>query len=675
MKRKLLAAYPALPCLVVCIFLVACGGGSTGLDLMPSTNALSVKGLVRAAAVSSSATAGIVVNAGPGQAVEPLSTVTLSASLSSATSPTGVSFAWSQTAGPSVTLINANTANPSFVAPVDKPGTLMTFAVFAKVGGAVATNSVSVTLLRDNPWGVAPSATLTRAPATWAPSMAQAGVAGVRNFDPTLTADRLKPLTDAGMTATGILQWSSLSPMSLPVNDLAGWRSYVTGMVTRYKGRVRHWEVWNEPPNFTVDQSPASYGAIVAAAYDAAKAADPNVQVGLAAKSNHVNYLAQSIEAGAANKFDFITLHPYENAGLLGQGWEGQFISIAPRVRAMLLDKNPGKANVPLWFTEVGIPVVTPTSAGVSPQVQADTLVKVYTLSLAQGVARVYWFEPRDSEGLYLGLTAGDASLRPSYIALRTLSARLGTRPSYQGWIKPGSAYYGFVFSSPQGTVLCAWSPPGQVATLQAASTVTVVDPRTGATRSAASIAVTNVPVLLVAPTGSAQSQLWLQAATANTGKVFQWSGDPSAVTSVSLTAGSPSQGVYMVSAPAATVVNGVAEFNLQGLGGATFTVDPAFLSYTTTPIRITAVLRALGTGDPGFNLKYESNAPLSQSDGNGLVGSSQGWHRVASTNFYENTWTLPNPRFVGLYGYNFTFDSDGPSHSQFSIQKITVSK
>ena len=79
--------------------------------------------------------------------------------------------------------------------------------------------------------------------------------------------------------------------------------------------------------------------------------------------------------------------------------------------------------------------------------------------------------------------------------------------------------------------------------------------------------------------------------------------------------------------------------------------------------------------GDPGFNLKYESNAPLALTDGNGLTSAAEGWHRVTGTAFYEKSWTISNPRFVGFYGYNFTFDSDGPAHSQYSIQKITVSK
>ncbi|HJW11188.1 MAG TPA: hypothetical protein VJ598_05365, partial [Albitalea sp.] len=316
-----------------------------------------------------------------------------------------------------------------------------------------------------------------------------------------------------------------------------------------------------------------------------------------------------------------------------------------------------------------------PATSGVSPEVQADALVKIYTMALAQGVARVYWFSPRDSEGMSFGLSATDGTPRASHAALRSLAGTLGARPRFLGWAQPGGAHYGFVFGTAQTTVLAAWARTGQTSTLNFASLVTVIDPRSGTTRSATTLRLTDVPVLLVAPVASAQAQQWQRDAAASVGKAFPWYGDHRNAASVSLTAGSDPQGVFMVNAPAASVVNGVAEFDLEGRSGAKFSVDPSFLSYTTTPIRITLVLRAHGTGDPGFNLRYESNAPLSRTDGNGLIASSSGWHHVGSTSFYTKTWAIADPRFVGLYGYNFYLDTDGPTHSQFSIRQITVSK
>ena len=657
--------------------LCGCGGGSdTAITALPDSVALGVRPADASAPTAVRQT--LKASAGPDQTVEQASTVTLAAMVSSSgPSQPGVTWQWQQTGGPAVTLRNAMSARPTFTAPFVSATVALQFALtVSAAGAAAATDSVAVTVQRDNPWGVAPSAALSYNPERWLPAMGEAGVSTVRGFFSSPTVDRLPPITSAGMSPVGILQWSASTPYTLPVHDLAGWRRYVTAQVSRYKGRVRHWEVWNEPPNFTADRSPLSYAKVVAAAYEAAKAVDPTVQIGLAAKSNHINWLAETIAAGAADKFDFVTLHPYEVAGLLPQGWEGPFMGIVPRVRKLLLDKNPARASVPVWFTEIGGSTGTPAATGPGPDLQADLLVKIHTLALAQGVARSYWFDPSDSEGLTMGLSTATGVKRPAWFALRALRLALGPRPAYKGWTQPGNAVNGFVFSGAQGVVLVAWAAAGQSATLPLASGVTAVDPRSGSSRAlTGSATLTDAPVLLSAPTGSAQALQWQRDAAATAGRAFAWHGDHSAVMSVSLTAGSPHDGLALANPPPVTVVGGVPEFNFTGRGGPTFAVDPAFLSYSPTPVRITVVLRGLGSGDPGFNLKYEAAVPIAQADGNGLHAAASGWTRVTGTSLVEKTWTLPDARFIGLYGFNFSLDSDGPAHAQFSIHKVTLSR
>ncbi|MDM0113966.1 hypothetical protein QTI66_17560 [Variovorax sp. J22R133] len=529
---------------------------------------------------------------------------------------------------------------------------------------------------RNHLWGVAPSALLQTRPATWLPAMSDAGVTTVRGFIDEPGNDQLAPIADAGMSAVGYLMWSSSTPFALPVDDLRGWRRYVTEQLRRHKGRVKYWEVWNEPPNFTADPSPASYAKVVAVAYHAAKAVDPTVQIGLSAKSNHVAFLAESLAAGAAGKYDFVTLHPYEVASLLSEGWEGQFMSIVPRVRKLLQDKDPAKAAVPIWFTEIGFSANTSAADGVGPQMQADALAKIYTMSIAQGVARVYWFDPSDSEGLKMGLTTADGTKRPAWYAMRSLRTWLGGQPRYAGWTQPGGAWYGFVFESPKGVVLSAWSRPGQSTVLSLPSEVTAVDPRTGAVTATRTPAITEAPALLIAAAGSAQASQWLGEAAASSGKPFPWNGDHSASRTVRMVAGATPDGVFIVKPPAISVVNNVAEYNLEGTIGACFAVDPTFMSYAyaTRPIRITATVRGHGTGEPGFYMLYESDALIASADVNNLVRAG-GWSAIKGTHLHEKTWTVPNALFVGQFGYNFCMYSQGAPHDAFSVQQVTVSR
>jgi hypothetical protein len=223
--------------------------------------------------------------------------------------------------------------------------------------------------------------------------------------------------------------------------------------------------------------------------------------------------------------------------------------------------------------------------------------------------------------------------------------------------------------------VLAAWAPRGETRALDLASPVTVVDPRTGATQRTQRWTLSDAPVLLVAPSGTAQAQSWLADAAANAVRPFPWGGDHSRATQVVLTAGSPAGGLRMLDPPPVTVVGGIPEFSFQGRGGPAFAVDPQFLSYTTTALKVTVTLRQHGAAAAGFNLKYEGDVPLSQADGNALVNSSVGWHTVTGTTFHERSWVLPNARFIGKYGYNFRLDSDGPTYSNFSIHKITVER
>lgn len=84
-----------------------------------------------------------IANAGSDQTVNEGDLVTLSGSGSD---PDGdpMSFSWTQTRGPSVTLVNPNTATPSFRAPFVNSATTLTFQVTVSDGLASSTDTVVV---------------------------------------------------------------------------------------------------------------------------------------------------------------------------------------------------------------------------------------------------------------------------------------------------------------------------------------------------------------------------------------------------------------------------------------------------------------------------------------------------------------------------------------------------
>ncbi|MDB6152842.1 MAG: hypothetical protein JWL90_1295 [Chthoniobacteraceae bacterium] len=477
-------------------------------------------------------------------------------------------------------------------------------------------------------------------------------------------------LTQRHFVFGGILignpKWNSRDARgALPINNLAGWSRYVLEVVKHAEGRIKHWEVWNEPPNFTgKDQTPADYAKIVVSAYDAAKAADPKCLVGLAAKSAHVNYLEQVIKAGAKDHFDYITLHPYEvlNGIADNVGTEALFLQIVPTLRKMLTAQNPAKVDVPVIFTELGC------DAKKGVETQALALIKAYTMGIAQGVDCIQWFEGMDGDSGPMGLLDGKGTPRPAYKALAQMIEHFGQHPAYLGWLLLNDKDYAFVFEGSKGTVLAAWTPKGAPDHVDFGQTVQVVDPVTGATATANSYELTVAPILV---TGVPDNLI--RQARENKAKPFPWGGDYSNAKSVSVTMSerNAEKGLHTMAGDAvaeAVVAYGGSARAGSMPGGNVFIVDPNFLSYTTTPIEITAVVRRNEANDnSGFKLVYESTSGFKTAGNWYTVPDNKQWHTVH--------WKIEDAQFVNYWCYNFALESDGSKFNKYYIQSVTVTK
>ncbi|HRT08130.1 MAG TPA: hypothetical protein P5233_07040 [Candidatus Paceibacterota bacterium] len=527
------------------------------------------------------------------------------------------------------------------------------------------------------PFGVGSSAQASGLYASWMPKMAAAGVKWVRVFPSweqiqpapgtwnwSLMDSMLNSAASNRLNISGLFlynaKWVNTNTHTFPTNNYPAWAAYVSNVVRHAAGRVRYWEVWNEPQNFAAGGTPAEYARVVTNAYLAAKAADPEAQIGLSVASVDIVYLEQALQAGAADHFDYLCVHPYEVLGTLRSGQEALFLSIVPTLRKMLAARNPAKWKVPIWFTEIGQEL----GGQVTPTTQAQELVKAYTLGIAQGVSCIQWFEAQEG-GYAMGLLDSGGRPTPAYAALSNLAVHLGPNPAYRGWLLLDDRNYGFVFQGAGNTVMAAWAPPQTTNLVSFGEPVAVLDPVGGRLTQSATYSLSNAPVLVI----GVPPALVAQAET-NRLRPFPWGGDYSGASAVSVTLGAPNleAGLHQLNADATSTpvtVFGVSARDCSKGSAVAFTVDPNFLSYTRAPIKISAVVRKISAADnPGFNLKYESVT--------GRKGI--GWNAVpGSDKWYTLSWVIVDDQFVGNWGYHFSFDSDSTNYSRYYLQQVTV--
>jgi hypothetical protein len=551
------------------------------------------------------------------------------------------------------------------------------------------------------PWGISSSAGSTRNVAEWFPKMSAAGVTSVRlfpewrDFEPTKGTwqwDRADALVEAAVKnkieINAILMGSSPGDKrahAFPMDDLDGWSNFVSAVVGRYKNRIHAWEIWNEGNGGFNDgkHTTADYAKLAAATYAAAKKAGAHAKIGLTVASFDAPYLNQAILAmareGKPNSFDYLCIHPYEIADHLGEAdGEIPFLWMTRHLRDMLKASAPERAGAEIWITEVARRVEKRKGHVVSEQDAAKALAKIYTMAIAQGIARTQWFEAQDpvGEDQGFGLLARSGAARASYATFKTLTTRLGPAPKYLGWLAPGKQgkAYGFVFQGKSEPILVAWMPAGQSEmTLQFVG-AQMVDLSSGDVSVCAPgryVTLTDSPVLFFDVPAAL-----LKEAQANAGKSFPWGGDHSAATAVHCEPGNAdgNSGVFQVGRaanPTVKFADGSTGILARGdIGQAvSFYVHPSFANFQTKEYHVRVRVRRVAPGNVGMNLQYEA----ADSQGRTPYKNRGQWFGLTADDDWQTyTWHVTDACFAKMWGYDFSLR---PEQSvPFVIGKVEVS-
>ncbi|HCU36012.1 MAG TPA: hypothetical protein DGT21_11365 [Armatimonadetes bacterium] len=248
-----------------------------------------------------------------------------------------------------------------------------------------------------------------------------------------------------------------------PENKLDLWGQWVERVVGRYRGRIGHYEVWNEPDLMWPDDTRASgehYLAMLRATWDAAKRADPDCVIHGLSHSGNEQWLDNVGRQDPGRSMDLATLHVYSPpADLSAQ---------LARRRAVLA--RHGMADMPVWVNEFGAPACD-FSPGYSARCNCSELSQAVTLTAdyAQILAfapdsKAFWFcsyDPRDPTTqsqwtwdagvgiLYLGFLP-----KLSYAALAGVAQMLDGRHCL-GQVRPAPGLHQVSFEGDVAVVWC----------------------------------------------------------------------------------------------------------------------------------------------------------------------------------------------------------------------------
>ena len=267
-----------------------------------------------------------------------------------------------------------------------------------------------------------------------------------------------------------------------------------------------------------------------------------------------------------------------------------------------------------------------------------------------------------DGDSGPLGLLRGDGTERPAFTAVAKMIELLGQHPKALGWVLLNNQHYGFVFEGVKGTVMAAWISTSAPAEVDFGQPVQIVDPLTGSATKAAKVMLTTAPILI---DGVPAKQV--EEARRNKSKPFPWDGDYTNAKSVSVTMGAKNEEKGLHTQSAESIAADVVAYGGNARsgtvpGGTVFMVDPNFLSYTSTPITITAEVRRNEANEPAqLKLDYESTSGFKKLPPIPVPDNKQ-WHAV--------TWNIDDAQFVSTWAYNFRFDA-----GKYVIKSVTVTK
>ena len=222
--------------------------------------------------------------------------------------------------------------------------------------------------------------------------------------------------------------------------QIEAFLGYVRFMVGRYRGRINHWELWNEEnggywrPDIQKTEKAKWYGHVFCRFADAVHTTDPDAKVMFGGLAGPNLEFAVDALTGCPEKIDIMAYHSYPG-GLFGVGRPPEEIDPlygGAAFRKGVTSLAGVRPHIEFWLNEWN---VNPKAKGSNQSVQARYLPRFYLEQLARNIRGFIWvFMPStdgnedDKLGILEGDTQGPDAFQPreAFFSFQNLSAVFG---------------------------------------------------------------------------------------------------------------------------------------------------------------------------------------------------------------------------------------------------------
>ena len=228
----------------------------------------------------------------------------------------------------------------------------------------------------------------------------------------------------------------------------SSWKEYVASISRHYSKKIKYWEVINEAnrkykkiPSFNA----SVYADIIRDGYETIKREGKNLKVLFSGISlNNPDFVDTVFQLNGEKFFDIMNLHRYPKKMSNVEELIENYKTFSYKMKKYNIKK-------PIWLTETGYSTYEGKS---SENVQAMILPRLFLISFACGIDKVFWYKSRSNElsndkECHFGLWHWDYSPKPAFYTYRTL-----TRMCPDKSTRPRLMQYGKIY-------VASWRQPG----------------------------------------------------------------------------------------------------------------------------------------------------------------------------------------------------------------------